>query len=162
MKHKLKLIIPSFLVLINYSCNHYKTNKSIVDKENHGYNELANPDDRKSFTISVFNYDNPEIENISRPEKSTIDTKLDTKLLFDMWTNDPNGPHADFELSDKYFVAVDYDGNGDMPYELIDNKLKIYYNDFIQEGKIISVDKDTLKILWNDSENINSYLKWTQ
>ena len=49
-----------------------------------------------------------------------------------------------------------------MPYELNDTKLKIYYNDFIQEGKIISVSKDTLKIQWKDFDKINNYVKWTQ
>jgi len=48
-----------------------------------------------------------------------------------------------------------------MPYELIDNNLKIYYNDFTQEGHIVSVDKDTLKIIWEHTEHINSYVKWT-
>ena len=127
-----------------------------------GYNELANSDNRKIFTISNYNTDNPEITNIKRPIVSRIKTNLDTVALFGIWTSDPNGPHADFELTSKSFYVVDYDGDGEMPYELIDNKLKIYYNDFIQEGKIISVSKDTLKIQWKDIDNINNYVKWTQ
>ncbi|MBK7572602.1 MAG: hypothetical protein IPI10_13580 [Bacteroidetes bacterium] len=65
-------------------------------------------------------------------------------------------------MTSKSFLVVDYDGDSDMPYELTDNKLKIYYNDFFQEGKIISVDKDTLKIMWEDIENISNYVRWTQ
>ncbi len=140
-----------------------KSEKSnFVDTINHGYNELANPDNRKTFTISDFNTDNQEIKNIERPSVSTISTNLDTALLFGIWTNDPDGPHADFWLTSKSFLVVDYDGDSDMPYELTDNKLKIYYNDFFQEGKIISVDKDTLKIMWEDIENISNYVRWTQ
>ncbi|MBK7572603.1 MAG: hypothetical protein IPI10_13585 [Bacteroidetes bacterium] len=60
-----------------------KSEKSnFVDTINHGYNELANPDNRKTFTISDFNTDNQEIKNIERPSVSTISTNLDTALLF--------------------------------------------------------------------------------
>ena len=127
----------------------------------HGYNELANPDKRESFTISDFNSDNEEIANIDRPSKSVVSTGIDTTLLFTIWTSDPDGPHADFEFSSKSFYVVDYDGDGDMPYFLTDKKLKIYYNDFIQEGEIVSVDKDTLKIKWADFDKANSYVRWT-
>ena len=139
-----------------------KTEASATDSVNQGYNELANADNRKSFTISDFNTDNQEIENIARPSTSTINTKLDTALLFGVWTSDSNGPHADFDLTRKSFFVVDYDGNGDMPYELTDDKLKIYYNDFIQEGKVLFIGKDTLKIMWKDFDNINKYVRWTQ
>ena len=156
------------MTIINSSCKSQtgatsqKSEANVTDSVNHGYNELANPDNRKSFTISDFNADNQEIKNIGRPSTSTINTKLDTSLLFGVWTTDPNGPHADFELTRKSFFVVDYDGNGDMPYELTDDKLKIYYNDFIQKGKVLSVGKDTLKIKWKDFDNINEYVRWTQ
>lgn len=170
--HKMKFINTTIAVLIislTVSCNSQSkaekkaTEKKVaIDSVNHGYNELANPSNRSSYTISDFNSDNPEIENIQRPNQSIINTKLDTKKLFAIWTNDPNGPHADFEITKKFFSVVDYDGNGDMPYELIGNHLKIYYNDFIQEGEIISVDKDTLKIKWREIENVNRYVKWKE
>ena len=156
------------MTIIISSCNSQtgstsqKSEASVTDSANHGYNELANPDNRKSFTISDFNTDNQEIKNIGRPSTSTLNTKLDTSLLFGFWTTDPNGPHADFDLTRKSFFVVDYDGNGDMQYELTDDKLKIYYNDFIQEGKVLSVGKDTLKIMWKDFDNINKYVRWTQ
>jgi len=71
---------------------------------------------------------------------------IDTALLFGIWTADPEGPHTDFRWTKKSFFIVDYDGNGDMPFELIDRKLKIYFNDFSQEGNIQSVGKDSLII----------------
>jgi len=164
---KIRITLVGLLLTIISSCNSQsgttsgKTEASATDSVNHGYNELANPDNRKSFTISDFNTDNEEIKNIARPSTSTINTKLDTALLFGVWTSDPNGPHADFDLTRKSFFVVDYDGNGDMPYELTDDKLKIYYNDFIQEGKVLSVGKDTLKIMWKDFDKINKYVHWT-
>jgi len=128
----------------------------------HGYNELANPDKRETFSISDYNSDNEDIENIKRPALSTIDTELDTALLFHAWTINPDGPHADFDFTAESFYVVDYDGNGDMPYDLIDHHLTIYYNDFVQEGDIVSVSEDTLKIHWEDSEESTAFVRWRQ
>ncbi|AWH83649.1 hypothetical protein HYN59_00305 [Flavobacterium album] len=132
---------------------------AIIEKDtiNHGYNELAG-DREMTLTVSDYNTDNPEIQ-IERPDKSSVETSLDTTLLFNAWTLDNEGPHADFVFSPKSFFVVDYDGNGDMPYELKGNHLKIYYNDFIQEGEILSVSKDSLKIRWRDA-GIAAYAKW--
>ncbi|HSY60559.1 MAG TPA: hypothetical protein VK796_01735 [Cytophaga sp.] len=128
----------------------------------HGYNELANRDGRKTFSVSDYNTDNEEIENIARPSASSIQTQLDTALLFGIWTTDPNGPHADFKITNRSFYVVDYDGDGDMPYELADDKLNIYYNDFIQEGKIISVSKEHLQIIWEGNEDTTTFVRWEQ
>ena len=159
-------ITAGLLTFFVAGCNNQTTQTTeklaATDTIHHGYNELANPDKRMSFTISDFNTDNSDIKNIDRPNSSTVATNLDTTLLFGIWTSDPDGPHADFQLTSKSFYVVDYDGDGDMPYELIDSKFKIYYNDFIQEGKVISVDKDTLKIMWKDFDNVNNYVRWTQ
>jgi hypothetical protein len=156
-----KLIVFGTFIILMISCN-TESKKSVgkVDSISNGYNELANSDRRKSFSISDFNKDNPDIANISRPNTSSIHTKLDTGLLFGIWANDPKGPHADFQLTRKSFYVVDYDGNGDMPYQINDNIIKIYYNDFIQEGNIISVGKDTLKVLWKGSDRSNDFVRW--
>jgi hypothetical protein len=160
-------IIAIFLLTLS-SCKD-KANESkkkfadstLSDKShNPGYNELANPNNEKSFPISDYNTDNKDLKNIIRPSKSVINSTIDTSILFSIWTSDPSGPHADFVFSGKSFFVVDYDGNGDMPYILIDKKLKVFYNDFVQEGEIISVSKDTLKIKWKDYEFINNYVKW--
>jgi hypothetical protein len=132
------------------------------NSDKHGYNELANPNQSDYFTVSDYNTDNPEIKNIFRPKVSTVKTELDTSLLFDTWVNanDTKAPHATFDLTKKSFFVVDYDGDGNMPYELNGDKIKIYYNDFIQEGKIVSIDKDTLKILWKDVDEVSDYMRW--
>ena len=168
-KEHIKQTITSLLLLTFFftSCNQNgqknikSENITVDDSLNHGYNELANPSNRKSFMISDYNTDNSKIKNINRPKKSKIKTNLDTTLLFGIWTSDLKGPHADFQLSHNSFYVVDYDGDGDMPYDLNDRKIKIYYNDFIQEGEIISVDKDTLKIMWKEYDNVNNYVRWT-
>lgn len=156
------------LLLAISSCNRKTGAKSAIseagvpDTLNHGYNELANPEGRTHFSISDFNRDNPDIPNIDRPQNSIINTELDTALLFGIWTSNPDGPHADFSLTGNSFYVVDYDGNGSLPYELTDNRLKIYYNDFILEGKVISVGKDTLQIMWKAFDTTNSYVRWRQ
>jgi len=158
----------AILLLTLNSCND-KTSDSkkdikdatVSDKSHDsGYDELANPNSKKSFPISDYNADNKEFQNIDRPSKTVIHSAIDTSMLFSIWTSDPKGPHADFVFSSTSFFVVDYDGNGAMPYVLQDKKLKVYYNDFIQEGEIMSVSKDTLKIKWKDSNDINNYVKW--
>lgn len=83
-------------------------------------------------------------------------------MLFAIWTEDQLGPHANFIFSKKSIFVVDYDGDGDMPYELDGKKLKIYYSEFIKEGQLMSVTTDTLKIKWTEFDFITSYVKWTQ
>ena len=155
MLKKLTYISIFILVLINISCKNERKNdglnsnvESELKKDSlNSYNELANPDRRENFTISEYNTDNPEIENIKRPEKSIIrNLAIDTTQAFGIWTQDPNGPHADFWLTSESFYVVDYDGNGEMPYILDKNVITIFYNDFVQKGIITSTTNDTLKI----------------
>lgn len=136
--------------------------KSGAESASHGYNELANPDNRKTYTISDFNKDNQDFPNIVRPNSSSLNTPIDTAQLFGIWTNNPDGPHATFVLNSKSYYAVDYDGDGNMPYELSGNTLKIYYNDFIQEGNVVSVKKDTLQIRWKGFDRITTFVRWKQ
>lgn len=159
---KTNLTITGLSLFLLFSCTN--TNKEDTSKNTdtitHGSNELANTEQRETFGISDFNTDNPEIKNIERPAESVLKTTIDTTLLFGIWTSDPDGPHADFELSKKSFFIVDYDGNGDMPYILNDTKLKIFYNDFTQDGEIVEVSKDSLRIRWIDTNNATSYSRW--
>jgi hypothetical protein len=164
MKHT--IIFAALIILFLAACSDQAASseqpQTKKDTIAHGYNELANPDGRKTFSVSDYNADNEEIENIARPSLSVIQTQLDTTLLFGIWTTDPDGPHADFKISNKSFYVVDYDGDGDMPYELVDDKLNIYYNDFIQEGKIISVSEEQLKIRWENNEDTTIFVRWKQ
>lgn len=95
-----------------------------------------------------------------RPKKSVVETSLNTKLLFNTWVSDPEGPHADFVLSPKSFYVVDYDGDGDMPYILKGNKLTIYYEDVVQEVDILSVSKTNLVMKWRNIDEPITYVVW--
>jgi len=169
MLKKLNYISISVLILICISCKNEKKYNGLnsnaeselkTDSIN-AYNELANPDKKETFTISEYNTDNPEIENIKRPEKTIIrNLEIDTTQAFGIWTQDPNGPHADFWLTSESFYVVDYDGDGAMPYVLDKNKITIFYNDFIQKGIITSTKNDTLKIKWSDFDIETEYVKF--
>lgn len=128
-----------------------------------GYDELSNDDSLERFTISEYNTDNDEVENIKRPNKSTIENStFPTNKLFGIWVQDPgpDTPHATFQLTKESFFVVDYDGDGDMPYLIKNDSIIIYYNDFIQRGKIIDASSDQLKIHWKDSERPTIYYTW--
>lgn len=169
MLKKLNYISIFILILISISCKNEKKTSGLnssaeielkTDSIN-AYNELATPDKKETFTISEYNTDNPEIVNIKRPEKTIIrNLAIDTTQAFGIWTQDPNGPHADFWLTSKSFYVVDYDGNGDMPYILDKNEITIFYNDFFQKGKISSTKNDTLKIKWSDFDAETKYVKF--
>jgi len=161
------------LTLIFWSCNNeVKTPKTDSKNESENivnqnsdslksYNELADTDKRNVHTISKYNADDKNIETIQRPKKPFFQNiKVDTTKLFGIWTQDPNGPHADFWLTSKSFYVVDYDGDGAMPYKLEKDELTIYYNDFIQKGKIISAEIDILKIIWEDIGEETKYVKF--
>ncbi|CAM1343074.1 hypothetical protein [Tenacibaculum aestuarii] len=152
MKKGLFVFIALLVIL---SC---KKQKSV---HNTKYNELSNPSEKKILPISEYNTDNPEIENIKRPEKSVIrNSEIDTINLFGIWVSDLDSPHADFEISKNSFFIVDYDGDGDMPYTLNKNKLTVFYNDFIQTGIVTAKNKDTLKIKWSNTNNKTIYLRF--
>ena len=82
-------------------------------------------------------------------------------MLFGIWASDPDGPHADFELTKKSFYVVDYDGDGAMPYILNHDTIKVFYEDYVRVGIIKSVTKDTLKIDWGGNGIVNC-IKWKQ
>ncbi|MCR1025826.1 hypothetical protein NQT66_13470 [Cellulophaga baltica] len=156
---------------MSFSCKNEKKNNTLNLETGtelktdsvEAYNKLANTEKIKTLTISEYNTDNSEIENINRPEKTIIrNLEIDTTKAFGIWTQDPNGPHADFWLTKKSFYIVDYDGDGAMPYILDKNKITVFYNDFIQKGIINSSNKDTLKIKWKDYKEETTYVKFPQ
>jgi len=169
MRKKLNYILIATLILMSISCKNEKkkdtlnleTETELKTDSVEAYNELANTENKKTLTISEYNTDNSEIENINRPEKTIIrNLEIDTTKAFGIWTQDPNGPHADFWLTKKSFYIVDYDGDGAMPYILDKNKITVFYNDFIQKGTITSTENDILKIKWSDIDKETEYVKF--
>ncbi len=126
-----------------------------------GYDELTNKDSIDTFGVSEYNTDLDSTNNIKRPNKSQIvNSKFDTTMLFRIWVQNPDDPHATFDFNSKFFFVVDYDGDGDMPYILEKDNLKVFYNDFVQEGKIEKVTNDSLIIQWTSSDIPAKYTIW--
>lgn len=140
-----------------------KENKFLEKKTDSikAYDELANTEKEKTITISEYNSDNKEIENIKRPEKSIIrNLEIDTTQAFGIWTRFPEDQNAEFRLDSESFFIADYDGNGAMPYILDKNEITIFYNDFIKKGVITSTENNTLKIKWADMDYESKYVKF--
>lgn len=134
----------------------------ISEKEDslNGSNQLIDTE-KRVYTVSEYNTDLDGHLNIKRPEKSKIiNPTIDTNRLFKIWTLNPNGPDADFWFKRNEFLVVDYDGDGAMPYILSGDSLTVYYNDFIQKGKIMSVSQDNLIIYWSKTEEATKYVEW--
>lgn len=155
-RKNMKKYLLLICVLIAISCEKKETGKE-TNIEN-----LTSQKKEKGIieTVSSKNTDLESVQNIGRPKQSKIiKSKFDLELLFGIWTYDPEGPHADFELTKKSFYVVDYDGNGDMPYIINEDTIKVYYNDYTSVGVIKNATKDTLKINW-DENGITNYTKW--
>lgn len=102
-------------------------------------------------------------KTIEKQKSSVVkNSAFSNKDLFGIWTIDPAGPHADFELTKKSFYIVDYDGNGDMIYEIIGNKINIFHqNERVQTGLISKAKNDSLVIYWANGE-YTTYVRWTK
>jgi len=143
-------------VLIVISC----TKKESTIDTNIKNTTTPKTENRIVETVSEKNTYIESVLNIDRPKQSKIiKSKFNLKLLFGIWTYDPEGPHADFKLTKKSFYVVDYDGDGDMPYVINHDTLKVYYNDYVSVGIIKNATNDTLKIDW-DENGITNYVKW--
>ncbi|MGL2987181.1 hypothetical protein ACSVH5_06255 [Flavobacterium sp. RSSA_27] len=154
----MKKYLLFIFVLIIISC----TKKESTKKANIEKSTIDKTENRIVETVSEKNTDIENVQNIEQPKQSKIiNPKFDSKLLFGIWTYDPEGPHADFQLTKKSFYVVDYDGNGDMPYLINKDTIKVYYKDFISVGIIKNATKDTLKIDW-DENGITNYVKWKE
>ena len=160
-KIKVVLSFLGILVVLYSSCDNNK--RFTVNKD-----RLKTTDSLKNDRKDLKKAEQPKNQDVLKGQAiqtnnqivSNIDTKLDTALLFGIWTIDPNGPHADFVLSKKSYYIVDYDGDGDIPYELKDNKLKIHFKDKMMVGKIVYLGTDSLKILWSNDTDTNTYFRW--
>lgn len=142
--------------LIAVSCKRPESERNIKIESS----TLTKKENKLFETISKKNTDLVDVKNSDHPKQSKIiKSKFDLDLLFGIWTYNPEDPHADFELSKNSFYVVDYDGNGDMPYIINHDTIKVYYNDYISIGIIKNASKDTLKIDW-DKNGITNYVKW--
>jgi hypothetical protein len=161
----MKLYYIVFSAMLLASCKTETKQPSVInrtkDTTDHSYIELKEVKGKSTPANSDYTTSDAKTQ-IERPAKSTINTTLDSRLFYNIWATDPDGPTADFEISAKSFYIADYDGDGDMPYTLNGNKLTVYYNDFIREGTVTYLTKDTLKIKWAKIDAETTYVLFPQ
>lgn len=156
-KFKFALFVILLFLTIHSSCNN-KKNQIVGKKADSLNNARENVTDAEKLKSSTSVDEQKNQKN--NPILSKINTKLDTALVFGIWTIDPNGPHAEFVLSKKSYYIVDYDGDADIPYELKDNILKIHFKENTMEGEVVYVGKDNLKIIWSNNADTTKYKRW--
>lgn len=108
----------------------------------------------------------PIKSSITNESSSTVNTpkagshnSLLPEELYGIWTIDPQGPHADFEITPESFNVVDSDGDGDRNYKLEGSKLIVEHPDFTSTGVVSKIGRDTLLINWDSTETIR-YYRW--
>ena len=114
--------------------------------------------------VEVKNFKNaPEGKSTTQKKRKTKIEKIAFPLenILGIWSQNQDDPHADFEITKSHFELVDYDGNGEMQYEINDNKIKVYYPDSELVGLIKKAENDSLTIYWS-SGNCLTYTRWAQ
>ncbi len=108
---------------------------------------------RKKETIII----SPELVKFKKEAKL-----IDLNLLYGVWAYDINDPHAEFMINKDEFYLADSDGDGSFKYSIRDNLLKVFYNEATQEGELISVSQDSLKIKWKDALEVTRYVRFSK
>ncbi len=161
MNKLIKGVLPVSVLLFLFSCKGDEKQETIANADLVVKDSTSNYQ-RPVITISEANTDLESVENIERPATSeVINSRFPLSSLYGIWTYDPVGPHADFELNEKWFFVVDYDGDGSMPYIIKQDSIIVYYNDFISRGLIKEATGEKLRISW-DGQDPTEYVKWTQ
>jgi hypothetical protein len=90
-----------------------------------------------------------------------IDSKFPPKNLFGIWVLDRTAPHADFWLDADAFYLAEADEEGNRPYLIELDSIKVYYKYFTARGKILKATGDTLVLHFNEGEE-SCYLRWKE
>ncbi len=96
----------------------------------------------------------------NKTEPTFENLEIDTAELFGIWTIDPEGPHADFRLTKDSYYIVDYDGDGNVPYELNGRTLKIFFEEGEHVVEILSTSNDTLRTYSKEYDYETVYTRW--
>ena len=90
-----------------------------------------------------------------------INSKYPVDDLFGIWVLDLTAPHADFWLDiDSFYLAAN-DEDGNRPYVIEDDSIKIYFKTSTAKGRILKATGDTLVLRINDGEDA-TYLRWPE
>ena len=84
-------------------------------------------------------------------------SEIDTTLIYGIWDSTKGGD-ADFRITENEFYLVDFFESSE--YKLDGNLIKIKGSEFYENGLILKVNKDSLKIKWVELNVIVDYWKF--
>jgi hypothetical protein len=83
--------------------------------------------------------------------------EIDSTLLYGIWDSTKGGD-ADFRITEKEFYLVDFFERSE--YKINGNLIKINGSDFYENGLILKVSEDSLKIKWIELDIVVDYWKF--
>ena len=101
---------------------------------------------------------------VNRPPPPVVESRIEyspfpPERLFGVWVLDLTAPHADIWLDADWFYAAEADDEGNRPYRILHDSLKVYYEHYVAKGRIVRATGDTLELSINGGENA-TYLRW--
>jgi len=84
---------------------------------------------------------------------------IDSTLLYGIWDSTKGGD-ADFRITENEFYLVDFFERSE--YKINGNLIKIIGSDFYENGLILKVTKDSLKIKWVELDVVVDYWKFNK
>ncbi len=113
-----------------------------------------------------FSWAAAESSVVNKPPPPVLNSRIINPLfppekLFGIWAIDLSAPHADFWLDEDAFYLAEADEEGNRPYIIDEDSIKIYYKNFTARGKIVRATGDTLVLHFNEGEE-SCYLRWKE
>lgn len=103
---------------------------------------------------------------VNRPKPPVIESRIEyprfpVERLLGFWVLDLSAPHADIWLDEDWFYAAETDEEGNRPYVILDDSLKVYYKNYQMKARIVRATGDTLVLRINEGEDA-TYLRWRE
>ena len=97
------------------------------------------------------------MENNPKAAPETRKVEIDKNLLYGIW-NSTKGGDADFRITPNEFYLVDFFESSE--YNLEGNLITISGSDFYENGLILNVTQDSLKIEWIEMGIVVDYWRF--
>ena len=155
MKYSLLFLILALSLLL--ACN--KTFEAETTNTPKPKATKENSNDLEETELNESEYEVPP-PNTRFGKSQIINSRFDPKLIFGVWTHSHKDPACEFEINEKRLLLCDYDGDGERLYRIENDSLLLDNPWSIFRGKIVSVNKDTMVIHWQENESPEILLKW--
>lgn len=109
------------------------------------------------FGILISCKQKTELKQAKNIKPKSQKNKIDSTLIYGIWDSTKGGD-ADFRITENEFYIVDFFESSE--YKLDGNLIKIKGSAFYENGLILKVNKDSLKIKWVELDVIVDYWKF--